>query len=118
LQNEAENYFLHTNYMNKRILQDVIHVRESYEDAWNHLNQKDREQAINDEIILPEVVLKHEQRGPEIKSYPQLRIIWSEYNPRRRLEEWREDQIQGRALGPFLLEDEKSTGPEPELEHG
>jgi len=74
LQNEAENYFLHTNYMNKRILQDVIHVRESYEDTWNHLNQKDREQAINDEIILPEVVLKHEQRGPEIISFPQLRI--------------------------------------------
>jgi len=82
IQTMAENYFLQTNYSNRRILEDIIHVRESYEDTWHQLTQHEKDQALDDEIILPEVALKHAlgqnkqhtNDPPQIKSFPKLRV--------------------------------------------
>jgi len=59
LEATAEQYFSSNNFLSKRILEDITTVRESYEEAWEGLEQKEREQVINEHIILPEVMIQH-----------------------------------------------------------
>ena len=45
IQATAEQYFSSNNFLSKRILEDITTVRESYEEAWEGLEQKEREQV-------------------------------------------------------------------------
>jgi hypothetical protein len=49
-------------------------ARESYEDAWFQLDEREQEEAVNEQIILPEVLLKNpDPPRPEFVSFPRLR---------------------------------------------
>jgi hypothetical protein len=53
--------------------------RESYEDAWFSLDEREQEEAVNEHIIMPEVVLKNpEPPRPEFVSFPRLRFVFIE----------------------------------------
>ena len=45
VQNFAEDYFSGNNFLSKKILTDIASVRESYEDAWDGMDQSEREQV-------------------------------------------------------------------------
>jgi len=70
LQNFAEDYFSGNNFLSKKILTDIASVRESYEDAWDGMDQSEREQVINEHIIFPEVVITHAKNPEQGKSLP------------------------------------------------
>jgi len=78
LEATAEQYFSSNNFLSKRILEDITTVRESYEEAWEGLEQKEREQVINEHIILPEVMIQHSKNQDTSKllpsSFPRLKI--------------------------------------------
>ena len=44
-QSYAEQYFASSNFLNKKILEDIANVKDSYEDAWNGLEEKEKEQV-------------------------------------------------------------------------
>eukprot|EP00090_Calanus_glacialis_P013988 TRINITY_DN22618_c0_g1_i5.p1 TRINITY_DN22618_c0_g1~~TRINITY_DN22618_c0_g1_i5.p1 ORF type:complete len:403 (+),score=102.37 TRINITY_DN22618_c0_g1_i5:70-1278(+) len=78
LQSYAEQYFSSNNFLNKKILEDISHVRDSYEDAWHGLEENEKEQVINEHIIFPEVMIQHaknaDQSKPQPTSFPRLKI--------------------------------------------
>eukprot|EP00092_Neocalanus_flemingeri_P034035 GFUD01037014.1.p1 GENE.GFUD01037014.1~~GFUD01037014.1.p1 ORF type:complete len:397 (+),score=114.31 GFUD01037014.1:80-1270(+) len=78
LQSYAEQYFSSSNFLNKKILEDIANVRESYEEAWNGLEEKEKEQVINEHIIFPEVMIQHAKSQDQAKhqpsSFPRLKI--------------------------------------------
>jgi hypothetical protein len=41
----AEQYFSSNNFLNKKILEDIADVRDSYEDAWHELEENEKEQV-------------------------------------------------------------------------
>ena len=45
VQSCAEQYFSSSNFLNKKILEDISHVRDSYEDAWHGLEENEKEQV-------------------------------------------------------------------------
>jgi hypothetical protein len=50
--------------------------RESYEDAWYQLDEREQAEAVNEHIIMPEVVLRNpEPPRPEFVSFPRLRFV-------------------------------------------
>lgn len=75
----AEDYFYNLNPLAKRIGEDVKATKEAYEDLWNNLSVKEKNQAIDETIIQPEVALKYTLNNidsptdlPEL--YPKLKI--------------------------------------------
>lgn len=47
--------------LKKYILQDVVAVKESYEDVWTDLAVSEQEDIINETIIRPEAILRYEK---------------------------------------------------------
>ena len=41
----AEEYFSANNFLSKKILEDISYVRDSYEDAWEVVEQEERDQV-------------------------------------------------------------------------
>ena len=41
----AEEYFSANNFLSKKILEDISYVRDSYEDAWEVMEQEERDQV-------------------------------------------------------------------------
>ncbi|KAL0131106.1 hypothetical protein PUN28_002592 [Cardiocondyla obscurior] len=75
----AEEYFYSINPIARRIGEDIIATKEAYEGLWNTLSTAERNQAINETIIQPEVALKYTLKKIEIAKelpewYPMLRI--------------------------------------------
>lgn len=75
----AEQYFYSINPLAQRIGQDITATKEAYEGLWNTLSISERNQAINETIITPEVALKYTLKKVEITKelpewYPKLRI--------------------------------------------
>ncbi|CAG5082276.1 Protein of unknown function [Cotesia congregata] len=64
----AEDYFYSLNPLAKRIGDDVRATKEAYEGLWNTLSLKEKNQAIDETIIQPEIALKYttldEHSGP------------------------------------------------------
>ena len=48
--------------MNRYVLylQDVVAVKEAYEDVWTGLNEQEQEEILNENIIRPEAILSYE----------------------------------------------------------
>ena len=44
-QSYAEKYFSSSSFLNKKILEDISNVRDSYEEAWKGLEEKEKEQV-------------------------------------------------------------------------
>ena len=44
------------------IFQDVVAVKEAYEDVWTGLDVSEQEQIINESIIRPDAILRYEGR--------------------------------------------------------
>ncbi|KAK1136332.1 hypothetical protein K0M31_000893 [Melipona bicolor] len=79
LSSRAEQYFYSINPLAQRIGEDITATKEAYEGLWNTLSIAERNQAINETIIQPEVALKYTLKKPEITKelpewYPKLRI--------------------------------------------
>lgn len=78
LQSYAEKYFSSSSFINKKILEDISNVRDSYEEAWKGLEEKEKEQVINEHIIYPEVMIQHaktaDQAKPPPSSFPRLKV--------------------------------------------
>lgn len=55
----AENYFNTLNPIAERISTDILAIKEAYEDLWNCLSAKERNQIINETVVHPEVLLKY-----------------------------------------------------------
>lgn len=55
----AEEYFYNINPLAQRIGEDVAATKEAYEGLWNTLSLSERNQAIDETIIQPEVALKY-----------------------------------------------------------
>lgn len=75
----AEEYFYNINPLAQRIGEDVAATKEAYEGLWNTLSLTERNQAIDETIIQPEVALKYTLKktdpGKDVaESYPRLRI--------------------------------------------
>ncbi|XP_066584488.1 uncharacterized protein C1orf198 homolog isoform X1 [Prorops nasuta] len=75
----AEQYFHSLNPLAKRIGDDITATKEAYEGLWNTLSMAERNQAINETIIQPEVALKYTLQKIEAPRelpdwYPTLRI--------------------------------------------
>lgn len=75
----AEDYFYNINPLAKRIGDDVAATKEAYEGLWNTLSLEERNQAVDETIIQPEVALKYTSKNLEASSelpiyYPKLRI--------------------------------------------
>ncbi|XP_012254021.2 uncharacterized protein LOC105684892 [Athalia rosae] len=75
----AEEYFYNINPLAQRIGEDVAATKDAYEGLWSTLSLAERNQAIDETIIQPEVALKYTVKksernrdGPD--SYPKLRI--------------------------------------------
>lgn len=73
LQAYAEQYFSSGNNLNRRILQDIETIRESYEDTWEQLDQRKKEKVINEHIITPEVAMQISSQEKST-SFPRLKI--------------------------------------------
>lgn len=56
----SEQYFASLSGPAKRLIEDVVAVRDAYEDVWNGLEVSEREQILDESIIRPEAVLKYE----------------------------------------------------------
>ncbi|XP_072751449.1 uncharacterized protein C1orf198 homolog [Anoplolepis gracilipes] len=75
----AEQYFYSINSIAQRIGEDISATKEAYEGLWNTLSIAERNQAINETIIQPEVALKYTLKKVELTKelpewYPKLRI--------------------------------------------
>lgn len=75
----AEDYFYSINPLAKRIGEDVAATKEAYEGLWNSLSLEERNQAVDETIIQPEVALKytsskHDSSKDYPDYYPKLRI--------------------------------------------
>jgi len=75
----AERYFYSINPIAQRIGEDITATKEAYEGLWNTLSTAERNQAINETIIQPEVALKYTLKKVELTKelpewYPKLRI--------------------------------------------
>lgn len=75
----AEEYFYSINPIARRIGEDITATKEAYEGLWNTLNTVERNQAINDTIVQPEVALKYTLKKVDLTKelpewYPKLRI--------------------------------------------
>ncbi|XP_028048799.1 uncharacterized protein C1orf198 homolog isoform X2 [Monomorium pharaonis] len=75
----AEEYFYNINSIAQKIGEDIIATKDAYEGLWNTLNTAERNQAINETIIQPEVALKYTSKKFELSRelpewYPKLRI--------------------------------------------
>ncbi|KAH0535379.1 uncharacterized protein C1orf198 homolog [Cotesia glomerata] len=75
----AEDYFYSLNPLAKRIGDDVRATKEAYEGLWNTLSLKEKNQAIDETIIQPEIALKYTTLGTDKNKeiydcYPKLRI--------------------------------------------
>lgn len=75
----AEDYFYSINPLAKRIGEDVAATKDAYDGLWSTLSVEERNKAIDETIIQPEVALKYVSNGldgskdyPEY--YPKLRI--------------------------------------------
>lgn len=55
----AENYFNTLNPIAERISSDIIAIKEAYEDLWNCISVRERNQIINETVVHPEAVLKY-----------------------------------------------------------
>ncbi|XP_014481210.1 PREDICTED: uncharacterized protein C1orf198 homolog isoform X2 [Dinoponera quadriceps] len=79
LASKAEQYLYNINPLAQRIGQDITATKEAYEGLWNTLSTAERNQAINETIIQPEVALKYTLKKLELTKelpewYPKLRI--------------------------------------------
>nr|XP_031839226.1 uncharacterized protein C1orf198 homolog isoform X2 [Nomia melanderi] len=79
LSSRAEQYFYSINPLAQRIGEDITATKEAYEGLWNTLSTAERNQAINETIIQPEVALKYTLKKVEFTKelpewYPKLRI--------------------------------------------
>ncbi|XP_054010138.1 uncharacterized protein LOC128893309 [Hylaeus anthracinus] len=79
LSSRAEQYFYSINPLAQRIGEDITATKEAYEGLWNTLSTAERNQAINETIIQPEVALKYTLKKVELTKelpewYPKLRI--------------------------------------------
>lgn len=79
LSSRAEQYFYSINPLAQRIGEDITATKEAYEGLWNTLSIAERNQAINETIIQPEVALKYTLKKHELTRelpewYPKLRI--------------------------------------------
>ncbi|XP_076658854.1 uncharacterized protein LOC143362508 isoform X1 [Halictus rubicundus] len=79
LSSRAEQYFYSINPLAQRIGEDITATKEAYEGLWNTLSIAERNQAINETIIQPEVALKYTLKKVELTKelpewYPKLRI--------------------------------------------
>ncbi|OXU17598.1 hypothetical protein TSAR_006999 [Trichomalopsis sarcophagae] len=74
----AEDYLYSINPLAKRIGEDVAATKDAYEGLWNTLSLEERNQALDETIIQPEVALKYASKNPSCKEfpdyYPKLRI--------------------------------------------
>nr|XP_012234841.1 PREDICTED: uncharacterized protein C1orf198 homolog [Linepithema humile] len=75
----AEQYFYSINPIAQRIGDDITATKEAYEGLWHTLSTAERNQAINETIIQPEVALKYTLKKVESTKelpewYPKLRI--------------------------------------------
>ncbi|XP_018060483.1 PREDICTED: uncharacterized protein C1orf198 homolog isoform X2 [Atta colombica] len=75
----AEEYFFNINPIARRIGEDITATKEAYEGLWSTLNTAERNQAINETIIQPEIALKYTLKKIELTKelpewYPKLRI--------------------------------------------
>ncbi|KAG7199793.1 hypothetical protein KM043_000456 [Ampulex compressa] len=76
----AERYLYSINPLARRIGEDIAATKEAYEGLWNTLTVSERNQAINETIIQPEVALRYtlakvEKLGKDLPDwYPKLRI--------------------------------------------
>ncbi|XP_011701168.1 PREDICTED: uncharacterized protein LOC105457919 isoform X2 [Wasmannia auropunctata] len=75
----AEEYFYSINPLARRIGEDITATKEAYEGLWNTLSTAERNQAINETIIQPEVALKYTLKKVELTKelpewFPKLRI--------------------------------------------
>lgn len=66
----AEEYFYNINPLAKRIGEDVAATKDAYEGLWNTLSLDERNQAIDETIIQPEVALKYATKSLESKEFP------------------------------------------------
>ncbi|XP_014207188.1 uncharacterized protein C1orf198 homolog [Copidosoma floridanum] len=75
----ADDYFYSINPLAKRIGEDVTATKDAYEGLWNTLSPEERNQAVDETIIQPEVALKYASNKLESSKdypdyYPKLRI--------------------------------------------
>lgn len=75
----AERYFYSMNPIAQRIGEDITATKEAYEGLWNTLSIAERNQAINETIIQPEVALKYTLKKVDLNKelpewYPKLHI--------------------------------------------
>ena len=75
----ADDYFYSLNPLCKRIGEDIAATKDAYEGLWNTLSLEERNQAIDETIIQPEVALKYASKNIEASKdpldyYPRLRI--------------------------------------------
>lgn len=56
----AEDYFGSLTGPAKRLIEDVVAVKEAYEDVWTGLDVSEQEQIINESIIRPDAILRYE----------------------------------------------------------
>lgn len=73
LQAYAEQYFSSGSAINRRIIQDIESIRESYDNTWDHLNHRQQDQVINEHIITPEVAMQISSQEKST-SFPRLKI--------------------------------------------
>jgi hypothetical protein len=75
----AEDYFYNINPLAKKISEDVAATKDAYEGLWNTLSLEERNQALDETIIQPEIALKYASKKLESSKdfpdyYPKLRI--------------------------------------------
>ena len=67
----ADEYFYSINPFAKRIGEDVAATKDAYEGLWNTLTPEEKNQAVNETIIQPEVALKYASKTLDnSKDYP------------------------------------------------
>lgn len=75
----ADEYFYNLNPLAKRIGDDVSAVKDAYEGLWNTLSLNEKNQAVDDTIVQPEVALKYATKKLNAYKqsdgyYPKLKI--------------------------------------------
>lgn len=55
----AENYFHSLNPIAEKISNDIEGIKDAYEDLWQCLSIRERDQIINETVIYPEAILKY-----------------------------------------------------------
>lgn len=59
IQAAAEDYFSNLNPIASKIYSDIVETKIAYKSLWESLNDRERNEVINESIIKPEVVLKY-----------------------------------------------------------